>query len=70
MDENESVIEALQTRIAFQDRTIEDLNTAVTDLWKEIEELRRQIGRLESRLGAAEGALLDVTPPEPPPPHY
>jgi len=70
MDVDENSIEALQTRIAFQDRTIEDLNGAVTDLWKEIEDLRRSVSRLESRLGAAEGALLEVAPPEPPPPHY
>lgn len=63
-------IEALETRAAFQDRTLEDLNAALTDLWKEVADLRRQILRLEGRMGAAEGTLLEVAPPEPPPPHY
>lgn len=34
-------IEALETRIAYQDQTIEELNAAVTEQWALIEQLRR-----------------------------
>ena len=62
-------IDALETRIAYQDRVIEELNTAITEQWKQIESLTRQVERMADRLQqvadtAAPGA------PEPPPPHY
>lgn len=63
-------IDALEARIAYQDQTIEDLNQSVADLWKKLEELSRQIARFDGRLNAAEGALGEVLPLEPPPPHY
>ena len=39
-------ITALEERVAYQDRTIEELNETILGLWKEIEGLKRQIGRL------------------------
>jgi len=62
-------IEALEIRIAHQDRTIEDLNASVTDQWKRIEGLEKQIARMADRLQRAEDSVLPDAP-DPPPPHY
>ena len=39
-------IDALEIHIAHQDRTIEDLNAAITDQWKQIEDLAYRLSRL------------------------
>jgi len=62
-------IEQLETRIAHQDLTIEDLNKSVTAQWRQIDDLTKQVERMAARLqhveaNAAPGAA------EPPPPHY
>ena len=63
-------IDALETRLAHQDRTVEELNETITGQWKEIENLNRQI----ARLGAQVQDIQDRTPSageaEQPPPHY
>ena len=62
-------IEQLEARIAHQERTIEDLNNAVTGQWKQVDGLTKQVERLAARLQHVE----DNAPPgavEPPPPHY
>lgn len=61
-------ITALEERVAYQDRTIEDLNASILELWKEIESLRRQLAKFGDQLNQV---AADVPqPPEPPPPHY
>lgn len=61
-------ITALEERVAYQDRTIEDLNATILDLWKEIEALKRHIGRLGDEISNIAADLPEA--PEPPPPHY
>jgi SlyX protein len=61
-------IDALEARVAHQDRTIEDLNETITAQWKEIEGLTRQIVRLGDQLQEVRDRAPDG--PEPPPPHY
>jgi SlyX protein len=63
-------IEQLETTIAFQDRTIEDLNQALALHFKEIEALKRELHMLGSQVREVEAhpALAPLT--EPPPPHY
>jgi len=63
-------IDALEVRIAYQDRTIEDLNTIVTTQWKQIDELTKQVGRMADRLRNVEENAPSSGEPEPPPPHY
>lgn len=61
-------IEALETRLMHQDQVIEDLNSAITDQWRQIDNLVRQTAQLQDRLRD-----LSAPPPagqEPPPPHY
>ncbi|MDR3469414.1 MAG: SlyX family protein [Xanthobacteraceae bacterium] len=63
-------LDALEVRIAFQEDTIEVLNTTVTAQWAEIDTLKRQIARLNDRLHEAESRASGRAEPEPPPPHY
>ncbi|MDR4308816.1 SlyX family protein [Chelatococcus sambhunathii] len=60
-------IAALETRIAYQDETIEALNQTVTAQWSEIERLKRAVAQLEERL---EDAVSGPGPVDRPPPHY
>jgi SlyX protein len=63
-------IESLEARIAHQDRIIEDLNTAVTDQWKQIDALAKQVARMADRLQSVEESVPPSGATEPPPPHY
>ena len=68
-DDTRARIEALETRIAHQERAIEDLNTTVTEQWKQIEALTKQLARFGDRL-----QQVEENPPSSPaderPPHY
>jgi SlyX protein len=68
-EQGEARLEALEVRVAYQDQTIEDLNTVVAAQWKEIERLARELERVADRLQRAEEAA-GSDEPEPPPPHY
>jgi SlyX protein len=63
-------IETLEVRAAHQDRTIEDLNKVVTDQWKQIDRLARQVDQMAERLQRVEDSTPASDAPEPPPPHY
>ena len=65
-----SRIEALETRIVHQERTIEVLNTSVTEQWEQIDRLTKQVERMASRLQHVEDNAPSSDAPEPPPPHY
>jgi len=60
-------LDALEMRIAHQDRVIGELNDVVTAQWRKIDLLERQIARLTEEWRNI-GAQRDA--PEPPPPHY
>ena len=47
-------IDALETRVAYQDDTIETLNATITSQWKHIDALTRQLAALSDRLSEAE----------------
>ena len=61
-------IDGLESRIAEQDRVIEDLNAIVTAQRGLLEALRRDLARIADRLGDAETRF--PAEPERPPPHY
>jgi SlyX protein len=61
-------IDALESRVMFQDETIETLNRTVTAQWFKIDALTRQVGNLSERLGEAEANA--PRPANEPPPHY
>lgn len=60
----------LQTRLAFQDGVIEELNQAVLRQQQQIDALHQQITRLHSRLEAFQHEAMLPAGQEPPPPHY
>ncbi|MEH2509695.1 SlyX protein [Nitrobacteraceae bacterium AZCC 1564] len=63
-------IDALEIRIAYQDETIEALNKTITEQWRLIDALNREMVNLRDRLHDAELKSAAGGPPEPPPPHY
>jgi SlyX protein len=63
-------IDALEMRLTFQDETIEDLNKAIIEQWKQIEALTRRLNRLDERMEVSEQRADLAGLPEPPPPHY
>ena len=66
-DHNER-IDALETRIAFQDQTIEELNAALTEQWKTIDLLTKKLTMLEEQVRS--GSFIADPATERPPPHY
>jgi SlyX protein len=61
-------IDALESRLTYQDETIEQLNQTITAQWKQIDALTRQLSGLSERLQEAE-ANAPATANERPP-HY
>ena len=61
-------VDLLETRLTFQDVTIETLNQTITAQWLKIDALTRQVVALSERLEQAE-AQAPGTANEPPP-HY
>lgn len=58
----------VETRVAFQDETIQKLDDALADQQKQIMDLRRMVDMLAGRLADLESGRDEK--PEPPPPHY
>lgn len=63
-------LDQLEERAAFQEQTIEELSAAVTDQWKLIESLNRDVQRLTEEVKSVEDSVLQGEDREPPPPHY
>jgi SlyX protein len=61
-------IDVLETRLTFQDETIETLNKTITAQWHQIDALTRQVEALRERLQEAEANAPG--PANEPPPHY
>ena len=62
-----SRLDALETLVAHQEKTIAELNDVVTAQWRKIGALERQVAKLFLEIQSV-GASRDT--PEPPPPHY
>jgi SlyX protein len=61
-------IDTLETRLTFQDETIETLNKTMTAQWQKIDALTRQLVHLNERLREAETRAPGAA--NEPPPHY
>ena len=61
-------IDAMEMRIAHQERIIEELNAAITEQWRQVESLTRQVERMADRLQQVEGNAAPNAPELPP--HY
>ena len=66
--EHNERIEALETRVAYQDQTIEDLNAALTAQWQSIDLLTKKLAMLEEQVRS--GSHIADPATERPPPHY
>lgn len=66
----DSLVE-LQTRVAFQDDAIEQLNRTVAGQQQEIGRLREELARLAAQVRSLAGSPVTLAQgEEPPPPHY
>lgn len=61
-------LDRLESRLAYQDDTIETLNQTITAQWKQIDALSRQIAQFSERLQEAEASAPG--PANERPPHY
>lgn len=68
MSEINERLDALETRLAYQDETIEQLNQTITAQWKQIDALTRQVTQLSERVQEAETRAPG--PANERPPHY
>jgi SlyX protein len=66
---NERLTE-LEVRVAFQEKTIQDLNEVVTDQQRQIDRLTRELEAIKSRLAALAPSMVIPQDEEKPPPHY
>ena len=61
-------IDALETRLTYQDESIETLNATITAQWQQIDRLTRQVATHGERLQEAESNTGGIS--NEPPPHY
>lgn len=68
MTDIEARVEALEILTAHQDRTIEELHEVISEQRKQLETLKRQLGRLDDQLREVEAGMPAA--PIQRPPHY
>lgn len=66
----ENTIIDLQSKLAFQDETINELNDVITDQQSQLDQLREEIRLLNLRIASVAEASNITEEKEPPPPHY
>ena len=69
MTESDRLVE-LETRLAFQDHLLAELNDVVTAQGRELQQLQLQLERAMADLKTLRGLLYADPGSEPPPPHY
>jgi SlyX protein len=71
MDMNEERLVEIETKIAYQEKTIKDLNDALYEQQQEIERLQDICNSLVKRVKELSGATLGIdAPANERPPHY
>jgi len=69
MSDAERIYE-LETRLAHQEHTIDELSLVVAEYARLLDLFREQLRRMTDRVENVEDALPGQSPDEPPPPHY
>lgn len=70
LSEIEQRLELMESKLAFQDITLEELNQVITEQQKDIAKFKDQIRLLSERLKATPGSNVASESEETPPPHY
>ncbi|NMH60759.1 SlyX family protein [Alteromonas ponticola] len=70
LNQAEQSIEELQTKVAFQEHTIELLNDALTSQQHQLEKLQYQMKQVLQKVKAIEPSNIAKASEETPPPHY
>lgn len=63
-------LEFLETKVAFQEITIEELNQSVTNLQADVSKLKEQLILLSQKIQASQVSNIANLSEETPPPHY
>lgn len=63
-------IEALESKLAFQEDTIDQLNQEITSINLDNALFKRQLALLAEKLKSQKGSLVASEAEETPPPHY
>jgi SlyX protein len=66
----ENKIIELQSKLAFQDETINELNVVITDQQEQLDQLREEIRLLGLRIASVAESSSVSDEKEAPPPHY
>ena len=70
IDSANSYIEELQTKVAFQEHTIEALNDALSSQQKQLDDLAVKVRHVVDRVKSIEPSNIAKQSEETPPPHY
>ena len=63
-------LELLETKVAFQEMTIDELNQMVVNLQADISKLKEQLMLLSQKVQATQTSNIANLSEETPPPHY
>lgn len=66
----ETRLTEIETRLAFQEKTLAELGEWVYRQRQELDALHRSVRQASADLLALRDTLTSAAPPEPPPPHY
>lgn len=69
-DELQSLLERLETRLAFQEDTIEQLNQALIQQQRQLDTLHEKMRAVQTKLKEVQGSPVASQAEETPPPHY
>jgi len=66
----EQRINEVETRLAFQETTLQELNEALTSQQQQLSQMQAVLEKLRERIVELASNMLPDSAVEPPPPHY